>query len=235
MIIDCHTHLLPAIDDGAKDLALSLDMLKEEARQGVDLIIATPHFYGDRDRMDNFIQRRAQAFEKVKELLDKDPSLPKIKLGAEVAYFPGISKAEGIEQLCVEGSSAFLLEMPFRPWDEKVISEVISLANDRGLKVVLAHIERYLGFSGQREKLDILSSIPIYFQVNAESLLEEGFFRKKKSDELISWFETYRVCLMGSDTHNMKTRKPNLELGRNKLSKRTLNTIDNNAKQIFNV
>ena len=235
MIIDCHTHLLPSIDDGARDLSLSLEMLQEEARQGVNLIIATPHFYGDRDRMENFIQRRTHAFDKVKELLDNDPSLPKIKLGAEVAYFPGISKAEGIEQLCIEGTNAFLLEMPFKPWDEKVINEVLSLANDRGLKVVLAHIERYLRFPGQREKLEILASIPVCFQVNAESLLEEGFFRKKRSLELISWFETNRVCLMGSDTHNMETRKPNLELGRNKLSSQALNAIDNNAKLIFNV
>lgn len=65
MIIDCHTHLLPGIDDGAKDLSTSLEMLNEEKKQGVDYVIATPHFYANRDKMEKFIDRRERAYSEV--------------------------------------------------------------------------------------------------------------------------------------------------------------------------
>ena len=232
MIIDCHTHILPGIDDGAKDLKTSLEMLKEESAQGVELIIATPHFYANQDRMDNFIARRATAFEKLKPFLLEEKNLPQIKLGAELAYFAGISKAEGLEKFCIEGTNTLLLEMPFCSWDDRILKEVSSLVNDRGFNIVLVHIERYLGFSGQKEKLDSLLYIPVYLQVNAESLCQEGFFKKKKSKELISWFETGKVSLMGSDCHNLSSRLPNLNLGRSKLSKEALENIDETAERL---
>ena len=230
MIIDCHTHILPGIDDGAKDLDMSLEMLKEESKQGVDLIIATPHFYANLDRMDNFISRRAEAFEKLKPILEENPDFPKVKLGAEFAYFPGISKAEGIEQFCIEGTKTLLLEMPFCSWDDRVLKEVNSLVNDRGFNIVLVQIERYLGFAGQREKLELLLYNQVYLQVNAESLCQEGFFKKRKSAKLISWFEIGKVSLMGSDCHNLSSRIPNLNLGRSKLSKEALENIDEIAE-----
>ena len=43
-IIDFHSHLLPAIDDGSKDIAMSLEILQETRRQKVRKIVATPHF-----------------------------------------------------------------------------------------------------------------------------------------------------------------------------------------------
>jgi protein-tyrosine phosphatase len=44
-MIDIHCHLLPSIDDGAKDLETSLDMLRIAEGDGIKKIIATPHFY----------------------------------------------------------------------------------------------------------------------------------------------------------------------------------------------
>lgn len=235
MIIDCHTHILPAMDDGAKDSATSLEMLKTAKDQGVDVVIATPHFYGDRDRMENFIHRRDASIERLKDRIKEqgEENFPAIKIGAEVAYFRGISTAEGIENLCVEGTRVLLLEMPFAPWTDKVLSEVASLVNERNFKVVLVHIERYLAYKGQEEKLRQLAQLPVTFQVNAESLLGSSFFEKRGSQKLINWFETGFVQLMGSDCHNLSSRKPNLKNGRDKLSEATLHAIDNNAEYLM--
>ena len=56
-MIDFHSHILMGIDDGSRNLAMSASMLDEYMQQGVDCIICTPHFYGDRERIEDFIER----------------------------------------------------------------------------------------------------------------------------------------------------------------------------------
>lgn len=53
-VIDFHSHILPGIDDGARNLETSLAMLRQVSSQGVDYMIATPHFYASHDRVDAF-------------------------------------------------------------------------------------------------------------------------------------------------------------------------------------
>ena len=60
-IIDFHTHILPGIDDGSRDADTSCRMLEMAVEQGVDMIVATPHFYASRDRVEHFLEKRARA------------------------------------------------------------------------------------------------------------------------------------------------------------------------------
>lgn len=43
-MIDIHTHILYGVDDGAKTLSDSMELLDEEREQGVDTVIMTPHY-----------------------------------------------------------------------------------------------------------------------------------------------------------------------------------------------
>lgn len=61
MIIDFHSHILPGIDDGARNLETAMGMLSQVREQHVDIMVATPHFYASRDRIDTFLQRREKA------------------------------------------------------------------------------------------------------------------------------------------------------------------------------
>ena len=87
-IIDFHSHILPNIDDGSDSVETSLLMIDAMLNQGVDTVVATPHFYAHKDRIETFLQKRQNAFEALKK------SLPNVSLnivvGAEVAYFSGI-------------------------------------------------------------------------------------------------------------------------------------------------
>ena len=91
-IIDMHCHILPGVDDGARDVETSLAMLEASRAQGVQYMVATPHFYATRDRVDTFLDRRREAWETLKPRMGAD--FPGIVLGAEVAFFRGISRAE---------------------------------------------------------------------------------------------------------------------------------------------
>ena len=52
---DAHTHILPAMDDGAKDLGTSLAMLRASREQGVDTVVLTPHYYPQKESVESFL------------------------------------------------------------------------------------------------------------------------------------------------------------------------------------
>lgn len=81
-MIDLHTHILPGMDDGSRDVLESLAMLEASAAQGVGLVAATPHFYAEENSPERFLSRRAEAAQRLRAALR--PGLPEIRLGAEV-------------------------------------------------------------------------------------------------------------------------------------------------------
>ena len=83
-MIDWHTHILPEMDDGSQDVAESISMINMLVSQGINTVIATPHFYANDETVDSFLERRKKALELLMAELPEGP--PEIKLGAEVRY-----------------------------------------------------------------------------------------------------------------------------------------------------
>lgn len=208
-MIDHHTHILPGIDDGSRDIEMTEKMLAMEKEQGVDLIWATPHFYAYRRSISDFLDRRERSVEAIKELTESG-EYPKIAVGAEVYYFPGMGGADRLEELCVEKdgerSDILLLEMPFDQWTSEIYKDVDELVRGRGLKVILAHVERYFRFQKKKDTWQRVLDLPLMLQVNGESFLQSGKERKFVNKLLK---EEERVIL-GSDAHNITDRAPNM-------------------------
>ena len=61
-MIDFHTHILPGIDDGSRDIRMTEQMLEKEAAMGVTHIYATPHFYAHRANVTRFLEKREKRF-----------------------------------------------------------------------------------------------------------------------------------------------------------------------------
>lgn len=201
-MIDFHSHILPLMDDGSKSNEESIKMLKLLKEQGINTVVATPHFYPEVESVDEFLKRRNVSFSELKRELVSD--LPDIILGAEVKFYPGISRMDGIEKLCIENSRVLLLEMPFTYWTELTIKEVIDIANLKNITVVLAHIDRY--FSYQNDKIwNRLFESGILMQVNSDSLLT--FFSRCK---VIKFFKKNMIHFIGSDCHNLISRPPKI-------------------------
>jgi len=227
-MIDIHSHVLPGIDDGSKNTEMSLQMLAESKRQGVDLMFLTPHFYADMTDPDTFTERRARAELKLREAVKDDPQrYPNYILGAEVHYFRGIGRSEEIERLCMGNSRYILLEPPFRTWKESFLEDVRLLRDEQDLKVIIAHIERY--FDQDRNLVEELLEEPgIYIQSNGEIFLD--FWGRKRPLKLL---EEGKIHFLGSDCHNMGHRPPNLaqarELIGKKIGREALQRIDRNS------
>ncbi len=214
MVIDFHSHILPGIDDGSRNVEMSLQMLRASANMGVDIMVATPHFYGHRESREHFLHRRDLSWAELRHALQLKTGLPQVLLGTEVAFNSHIIREPELDGLCVEGTRLLLLEMPFASWTEYELDGVTMLSLDRGYQVVLAHFERFLSFPGNENLLKRLLELPILLQMNGERLL--GFGSRK----WIDWFHSGQAVLLGSDCHNLGHRSPNLGPARAKLERK---------------
>lgn len=207
-IVDLHSHVLPGMDDGARNTEESLAMLSAAYGQGIRSMVASSHFYGDRESPEEFLRRREAS---VRRLVDggysPDKGYPALYLGAEVAYFSGMSRSPWLPSLCIGGGKGILIEMPFERWSEGVISEVLAIREALGLRPVIAHIERYLGYQ-KRATLGRLIEGGVLIQSNAEYFIE-----KKTSKKALKLLLQGGIHLLGSDAHGLTERVPNLGEG----------------------
>lgn len=74
-LVDLHCHILPGIDDGAKNLDVSMALLRKEVQDGVAGIVFTPHFHYERISVEDFAAKRRAAFLQVAKAA-KETGLP---------------------------------------------------------------------------------------------------------------------------------------------------------------
>ena len=196
-MIDFHSHILPQMDDGSTSVQMSHAMLQMQHQQGISGVIATPHFYATQDDPESFLKRRQAAVEALGQT-----EIPLI-CGAEVAYFEGMGRCDALSKLCIGQTDLLLLEMPFAPWDTRMIGEVEELSASSGVVPVIAHIDRYR--LQIRKWGDDLLSRGVLFQCNATAFLQMG-----SRGWALKQLAMDRVRFLGSDCHNITTRKPNL-------------------------
>lgn len=203
-IIDFHAHILPGLDDGSRSCDMTAQMLQVARAQRIDTIVATPHFYAESMRIKDFLYKRQRAFSEVQE----QEECIRIICGAEVFFFPGMARAEGLEQLQIGETNLLLLEMPFRPWSAYELNEVDLLLR-RGIRPIIAHLERFYRFQTDRAMIPALLDMPVIVQINAEYLLNWRTRRKA-----LKLFQNGQAHLLGSDCHNVSSRPENLGEGR---------------------
>jgi len=232
-MVDFHSHILPDMDDGSKSFGESIQMLRLSFDMGIDIMISTSHYYANDETISSFLSRRNEKQQILMSALDDINDVPQIVMGAEVAYFSGMSREKEISRLCIDKTKYMLLEMPFSEWSSLTISEVKSLITNRGITPIIAHIERYFPYQQKGGKFDQLLSLGVIFQTNAEALVH-GKYRRK----ILKMIAANQIHLLGSDCHNAEERSPNLDRAfkiiAKKLGYSTLEKIDANSRRITN-
>ena len=201
-LVDVHSHILPGVDDGAKDVEESLKLLEMLKNQGVTTVIATPHFLGARDSIEDFRDRVAIAKKELFAAKEKK-NLPDIIIGSEVLYFPGMGMLEGIKNLTINGSKYMLLEFDFINFDNRVINDLKRIREMHGIIPIIAHIERYKKFRNYKKLLKLVESGICLAQINASSVVDNVF--TKNAHKLIKNGIAHYI---GSDTHSVDFRPP---------------------------
>lgn len=205
MIADIHTHILPCVDDGSQTVAESVQMLRLEAQQQITQVVLTPHFYAWNDRPEQFLERRDVAARQLLEAVSGDTFIPSLRLGAEVSFFRGMSGADSLRELAIQGTNHILVEMPMGAWSDSMYRELALIPEKQGLVPIVAHINRYVNLMTAEKISRKLGQLPVMIQANA------GFFLRKTTAPLaLGMLRRGHIHLLGSDCHNMTTRKPNL-------------------------
>lgn len=200
-MIDFHTHILPCMDDGSQSISESVSMLRAEAKQGIEAVVLSPHFYAHENSPEEFLERRQRAWHQLQPYLW--PELPNLFLGAEVQYFEGICAVEAVRSLRIEGTNYLLLEMPFSHWSDHVVEDVARLNDQSDTTVVLAHIERYSAMQ-PKQTWNYLRKCGVLMQSNV------SFFANwRTKHKAMSMLAKGEIHLLGSDCHNMTNRRPN--------------------------
>ncbi len=216
------------MDDGSASVRESVQLLQLLKKQGVKTVAATPHFYAVQDTPEEFLARRAESWE---TLCCERPCLS-VLLGAEVAYFEGMSTCQELTAMQIGNSGLLLVEMPFTPWSDRIVNEVCSLPERLGVTAVLAHVDRYLRRDQMRKYAEKLISGGVYMQCNA-SIFAHSFRRRWILRQLAAG----NISFLGTDCHNMGSRKPDMEQALQVIGKALgpafLADMDANAKEIL--
>lgn len=232
MVVDFHSHVLPGIDDGSASVMESIRMLQLSARQGIKHVMATPHFYAHSDTPERFLKRRAASELQLREAMEKVSGLPVLTVGAEVRYFRGISRSDVIFQLVYQGTKTLLIEMPEGHWSEAMYKELDDIWSVHGIIPVIAHLDRYITPFRNHGIPKRLGEMPVLVQANASF-----FLRNSTSNMAIRMLKAGQIHLLGSDCHNMESRRPNLGPAVNHIEKRlgqdALGWIHNHEKIVL--
>lgn len=232
MFADLHAHILPNIDDGPKNLQQSIELIKMATDDGINRIVATPHFYGSVHGLDEQIAKANDSFEALKkELALHSLGIKDILLGYEVRYFSGISKSEDIKKLCLNGSDILLLELGSVVIDDNVISDVLELQYS-GYTIILAHLERYTKLKGFKHLIPMLNGDTVLAQITADAFTQKAFERPA-----YHLLKEGLASVLATDMHSIDYRPPKFTEAINaisaKIGKNVANALIDNGNQLF--
>ena len=215
IISDFHSHILPHMDDGSKSVEESVALLELEAAQGVQHVLLTPHFYAHHESPAEFLARRHEAESLLMHAISGRNDIPHLTIGAEVAYYLGMSQSEELPLLAIRGTDCILIEMPPAPWPKSVWRELYAIREEHGLTPIIAHVDRYIrplrtyGIPKRLEESGML------VQANA------NFFIRRETERFaLRMLKAGQIHLIGSDCHNLETRRPNLQTAAEKIQRK---------------
>ncbi len=206
-MIDLHCHIIPYIDDGAKDIHTALAMAKHAYRNGVKTIVATPHC-NLRDVRTNYRSREYDLLFATFRAAIRQSRIPITVLpGAEVfAHEDNIRELiDGNHLVTINHSRYLLVEFGFH-MEAYVITRTLDAIARRGLIPVIAHPERYDAIQAQPDYVMRWFDRGYIIQLNKGSLLGRlGKGARICSHELLANGVAHVIA---SDAHDMSHRPP---------------------------
>ena len=214
--VDIHTHILPGVDDGARDISQALALLKRAESQGTGALILTPHYRG-RYR-DNVREKLTEIFEDLRQAAKAECPKLELYLGCEVGYELDVSeKVAGGGVLTLNGTQYVLLEFRDASFRSRILDGVLEVVNF-GYVPIIAHAERYEALRKFPELAAELTELGALIQINADSVLGKGGFGIKRYCHKL--LKAHLVHFVATDAHDPKLRQPELRSCYQKIRKK---------------
>ncbi len=197
--VDIHSHLIPDIDDGAKDMEESLLLLRALENLGYTKVITTPHIM-----LDTYCNTKEIIEEGLKHLQAsaKEQGIGLV-IEAAAEYYMDEGLFDHLEsgEMLTFGDDYLLFETSYvaEPlYFDELVYEMIA----KGYKPVLAHPERYRYLYDYEERYRKWKDQGIYFQVNLNSF--GGHYAKDAKIKAEFLADSGMIDFLGSDVHHMK-------------------------------
>lgn len=193
-MIDFHSHILPGIDDGSKNLEQSIAMVNEAKKVGFTKIISTSHY------MENYYECNEKNRKELLEQVQKNVNGIELCLGNEIYITNNIIELlQNGQASSINGTKYVLFEFPLittRPMNDK---EVIYRLVENGYIPIIAHPERYPFIQENPDYLFELEEMGALFQANYGSII--GMYGLKAKKTLKILLKNNLISFFGSDVH----------------------------------
>jgi len=211
-MIDIHSHMLPAVDDGARDLSEALKLINMAVADGVTDQVLTPHLNAGNYK--ETLNSTRSAFNDFKKAVEDEKISIRLYLAAEIMISHDIlALVESGDMPWIgswEGRRAFLMDLPCfnLPFGgDKLAGHLIG----KNVQPILAHPERNYEIQSDAKKIKPYLDAGCLLQVNCGSLLGDfGASAFKTACELL---KMNKVSFLATDCHNLTERSPNLTSG----------------------
>ena len=195
-LIDIHSHLLPAVDDGATSLQVSIDMLDAYVANGFNTVVTTPHLTGHLDPCYRGIVENAFA--------QVEPHAQargvQLERGFEVRLsLEQLTQLESGAPITLAGTNVVLIDLPFTEWPAYADATLFAL-QIAGYRIVLAHPERYPGIQRDPNRAVELVTRGIVLQVTIGSF--SGAFGKRAKQCAETLLKLGVVQIVATDAHS---------------------------------
>lgn len=206
-MVDIHSHILPAVDDGAKSWEMAVEMCQMAAADGITHMVATPH------ANDQFAYDRRQHEDCLAQLREKVSGKIQLSLGCDFHMsFDNIQALrKNPAEFCIGRTNYFLVEFSDFGMSPQML-ETLKEFLDNGLRPIVTHPERNRILQQQPKMILDMAEIGCVIQVTASSFT--GFWGKgpKKTAQWLLKNGTLHV--LATDSHDLARRKPILSAGR---------------------
>ena len=209
-MIDIHCHILPGIDDGARDWETTLEMCRLARQDGVTHIVATPHANYE------YQYDRAAHLGLLDELRARVPELS-FSLGCDFHLsYDNMEDAKQHPDRYTIGATRYLL-IELSEYSIFNVSHTLYELQATGLLPILTHPERNPLVVRKPELLEEFAAAGCLFQITANSLT--GFWGKRAQQFCVEMLRKQLVHFIASDAHGVKNRTPVLSQARDVAAK----------------
>jgi protein-tyrosine phosphatase len=198
-MVDVHCHILPGLDDGARDIQESLSMAQAAIDDGVTHIVATPH--SSSEYAFNYARVR-KLREQLQRLIGN-----RLVLATGCDFHVNLENLEALRadapRFCINQRNYLLVE--FSEFSiPPTMNHTLHDMQLMGLRPVITHPERNAILQGQPWRLIAWVQIGCFVQVTAGALT--GAFGVKSREDALRWIAEGLVHFVASDAHNMSWR-----------------------------
>lgn len=190
--VDIHSHILPGVDDGAKNIKESLELISEMKKLGFSKIIGTPHTYPG--LYDNTNESIENSFKKIQNKTNNISYASEYIINKKL-----IEMSEEKVLLCLKDNYV-LIEMSYLS-KPNYLYDVLFKLQINGYIPILAHPERYRFLFGDLNEYSKLKNAGCKFQINLLSMT--GFYGNDVMETCNYLIKKDLANFFGSDAHKL--------------------------------